>query len=805
MCTASGDDALTFSKLAAPPTVSACHITNYAKNTDGWVWNLGRVQQHFGEAVWGEIWARMLRSAGLTVAAARQSLQEATEWLQPSIQHYGFQLLGFDYLVDSSRQPWLLEVNSAPSITVHHANPETCRLIHAAKYAMLQDMLQLVQHRLYSDTTGPKTGRRRPTRPLKRAQQGTAAESGVWGGSVSGGGGRAGHISTSLDLFNEMPTGDRGVVATRTIAKGEQLMLLPLQRVLHLPSLDDFIKNPALYEATATKFLLEFTPTLSAFTATVMLLLSEFARGKESPFREYLASLPQEVDCLLSWSKEDKDELKGTAIDDEGREQTQAFFAREALPVISARPDLWPAPWNSVSRFGQVAGVAQSRAFHMEESNWVTGSAKESSNLYLLPAVDMINHASDPSRRNAILSKLNQPMSKVVGGAEQAVEWAFCVTAECDIPAGQEVLHSYGDLGDAALLQTYGFVDAAIGTEDEPFVNPCNHVLIPFQSIQRVCRQMNKDQGDDDSGFSKAKKASAAATHKQLEDRKVAMLVSCKLLQAAAPANTEFVLTLGNPLPDTLLTVIQVLLMLEGEFAMLLANNGPKDGEAYSLGTDLLEEDAEFGEMVAFALVQVLDIASHRYPTTAAQDVTMLANAEGFRSLRHFYAVSVRLGEKQILAEASKAVVQMIVDARSGDPPGGASDDVASDDDEGDEESEGEASDESEGEASEGHTQPAVAPARHTPDTVWPPGAGHPVLARAGLAPSRKRRKGLGAEALVDQAGSDDEGEADDGEDDDAPDSDDSDKVGYGAGFDDNDGPGEAHDRAHAGNGKAKK
>jgi len=31
--------------------------------------------------------------------------------------------------------------------------------------------------------------------------------------------------------------------------------------------------------------------------------------------------------------------------------------------------------------------------------------------------------------------------------------------AERDIPAGQEVLHTYGDLADAQLLQTYGFID----------------------------------------------------------------------------------------------------------------------------------------------------------------------------------------------------------------------------------------------------------------------------------------------------------------------------------------------------------
>jgi hypothetical protein len=32
--------------------------------------------------------------------------------------------------------------------------------------------------------------------------------------------------------------------------------------------------------------------------------------------------------------------------------------------------------------------------------------------------------------------------------------------AERDIPAGCQVLHTYGDLSDAQLLQTYGFIDA---------------------------------------------------------------------------------------------------------------------------------------------------------------------------------------------------------------------------------------------------------------------------------------------------------------------------------------------------------
>lgn len=78
--------------------------------------------------------------------------------------------------------------------------------------------------------------------------------------------------------------------------------------------------------------------------------------------------------------------------------------------------------------------------------------------------------------------------------------------AECDIPAGSEVLHSYGDLSDAALLQTYGFVDGqpsgdaegGSSSQAEPFVNPANHVLVPFQSVLAVCRLISSQQDEDE-------------------------------------------------------------------------------------------------------------------------------------------------------------------------------------------------------------------------------------------------------------------------------------------------------------------
>eukprot|EP00879_Flechtneria_rotunda_P008305 GHRR01008699.1.p1 GENE.GHRR01008699.1~~GHRR01008699.1.p1 ORF type:complete len:583 (+),score=215.80 GHRR01008699.1:172-1920(+) len=124
------------------------HVTNYARNEDTWVWDLQQLQQQIGHKQWHCLWQQIRSSSALTAAAVLAPMRAAHKWLQPSISNYGFQMLGLDYLIDDRLHPWLLEVNSAPSIMAVHSDPETCGLIKANKQAMMADMLAVVQHRI---------------------------------------------------------------------------------------------------------------------------------------------------------------------------------------------------------------------------------------------------------------------------------------------------------------------------------------------------------------------------------------------------------------------------------------------------------------------------------------------------------------------------------------------------------------------------------------------------------------------------------------------------------------------------------
>lgn len=60
-----------------------------------------------------------------------------------------------------------------------------------------------------------------------------------------------------------------------------------------------------------------------------------------------------------------------------------------------------------------------------------------------------------------------------------------CHGAERDIAKGEQLLHTYGDLSDAQLLQTYGFVQ-----DFEPgYNNPHNFVSVPSQLVLQSCSE----------------------------------------------------------------------------------------------------------------------------------------------------------------------------------------------------------------------------------------------------------------------------------------------------------------------------
>ena len=68
----------------------------------------------------------------------------------------------------------------------------------------------------------------------------------------------------------------------------------------------------------------------------------------------------------------------------------------------------------------------------------------------------------------------------------------MCVTAERDISKGEQLLHTYGDLSDAQLLQTYGFVEEF----ESGFDNPHNFVPVPSALVLQSCQEA-ADAGEE--------------------------------------------------------------------------------------------------------------------------------------------------------------------------------------------------------------------------------------------------------------------------------------------------------------------
>ncbi|GAX73724.1 hypothetical protein CEUSTIGMA_g1177.t1 [Chlamydomonas eustigma] len=85
-------------------SLPAGHITNYAQNENGRVWNLHQLRAHLGGKAFAKVWAQVERSVAQTFVAALPRCKEVqAEMALPA--RSCFQFFGLDFLIDSSLTP----------------------------------------------------------------------------------------------------------------------------------------------------------------------------------------------------------------------------------------------------------------------------------------------------------------------------------------------------------------------------------------------------------------------------------------------------------------------------------------------------------------------------------------------------------------------------------------------------------------------------------------------------------------------------------------------------------------------------
>ncbi|MEW5315281.1 MAG: hypothetical protein WDW38_006722 [Sanguina aurantia] len=123
--------------------VALGHVTNYAQNMDGTVWDLHQLQQHMGDDAWKTLWDRIANNCAMVVSAALGPIKSEHELLKVPFGST-FELLGLDYLIDTQLQPWLLEANGTPSLAVDHSDPQVEDMIRTQKGGMVDDMIAML-------------------------------------------------------------------------------------------------------------------------------------------------------------------------------------------------------------------------------------------------------------------------------------------------------------------------------------------------------------------------------------------------------------------------------------------------------------------------------------------------------------------------------------------------------------------------------------------------------------------------------------------------------------------------------------
>jgi len=389
---------------------------------------------------------------------------------------------------------------------------------------------------------------------------------------------RGGHVHAQLELCGRLDK-QHGVFAMGTIARGELLLRLP--RAAVICACDDGAECDWMPRAARA---------VSPMVRTALYLMREQALGERSEWAPYLATLPAEYDTLEHWAQEDLEALRGTSVYDElsGLRDAsgslvgpaQVLWSKELLPLVSAHAELWPDA--SLGAFLRACAAVRTRGFYD------TAADGGAAGPYLLPAVDMLNHARTRQATSLTVERVGARAragggggrgaagtagSSVGGGrcdeprgdgnsdgtAEQEEEEGegegeeeeliFSMEAERALAAGEEAVHTYDHFTDAQLLLTYGFVSAR-GEGALPTT-----ARLPLPLLATAARA---------TAQARRKPRFRAALPWDPCEAWAAKEAACAAL--LAPYDGAVGVSRAEPLPDALLTAAVLLLMPRDDF-----------------------------------------------------------------------------------------------------------------------------------------------------------------------------------------------------------------------------------------------
>lgn len=250
------------------------------------------------------------------------------------------------------------------------------------------------------------------------------------------------HVCSTLHIRT-----DRPIVALQDIDEEEELFSVSRSDILTVEN-SDFTRNP-----TAKRLIDDLE---DQWTSLIVVMIYEYLRADQSPWKPYFDVLPSEFNSLMFWSDDELEQLQASAVRQKiGKASANEMFEQNILRPIRANQALFPNAASLddhaiVDLAHRMGSTIMAYAFDLEkeeskqqvdEDGYASDEEDELLPKGMVPMADMLN--ADADRNNARL---------FYGESEVTMK------ALKPIKAGEEIFNDYGPLPRTDLLRRYGYV-----------------------------------------------------------------------------------------------------------------------------------------------------------------------------------------------------------------------------------------------------------------------------------------------------------------------------------------------------------